>query len=177
MPEGATKSVPLALLTFAAPPRAQLPPALARDVGGEALGHVVASALPVALASRLRRRAGIECNALNLGPAAGGDGRMRILPVPVDPARLADLGRSLSSRRLAIGEFEAGDGVRLHLMLIDCERRRVAAETTVAADAGLRRLFADALRFYARDGGLAPGLAEAELAPASGAGDDALLWY
>src|SRR5262245_36324398 len=112
MAQTATKTVPLALLTFGAPPRAQLPAALARDVGGEALGHVVASALPVALASRLRRKAGLECNALHLGPAAGaavgmnpagsGEGRMRLLPVPLDTARLADFGRSLSSRRLAI---------------------------------------------------------------------------
>jgi hypothetical protein len=178
MPEVAARTVPLALLTFGAPPRAQLPAALARDVGGEALGHVVASALPVALASRLRRKAGLECNALHLGMnPAGGESRMRLLPVPLDAARLADFGRSLSSRRLAIGEFAAVAEARLHLMLIDCERRRVAVEATVAAGGGLRRLFADALRFFARDAALAPGLSEAEFAAAAEGNDDAFLWY
>src|SRR5882672_1734700 len=104
-----TKSAPLALLTFGAPRRAELPAALARDCGGEALGHVVASALPVALASRLRRRAGIECNALHLGAGEKGDeARMRIPSVPLDATRFADLGRSLSARRLAVGEFLPG---------------------------------------------------------------------
>lgn len=182
MVQGATRSVPLALLTFGAPPRARLPPALARDVGGEALGHVVASAIPVALASRLRRRAGLDCSALHLGVAAtapgpGGESRMRLLPVPLDATRIADLGRSLSVRRLATGEIEAGAEGRLHLLLLDCERRRVAAETTVAADGGLRRLFADALRFFARDAALAPALDDAGLASAAEGGEEAFLWY
>jgi len=173
-----TKSVPLALLSFGAPPRAQLTAPLARDCGGEALGHVVASAFPVALASRLRRHGGLECNAFHLGVAeVGSECRMRLLPVPLDPARLADLGRSLSSRRLAIGEFGAGADGGLHLLLIDCERRRVTAETNVASTGDLRRLFADALRFYARDCGLAPALPDADFAPPTEGGDEAFVWY